>query len=589
MQVPTSTRLLAALALACAFPTHATLQEPQQRPQVPGAIRSRITLVPLDVRVLDKDGRPVTDLRESDFTVLEDGVPQKIGHFAFHTLTPGTAGPARPALRKALDASIEEPSHRTFLLVMGRGRLDGWAGAYEGAIRFLREQVLPQDKVAIAAWNRATDFTTDHVRLATLLDRLRRKHNGLELKMQLRESGLEAVYGSKSLPPRLQADVDAIFDDEELRPRELAAVRIRDEEGYENAMRRQFEEHMEMMLGERNGLSDPRFDEFFRASALAQSTLSMLYSSIEYLKYFDGEKHLVLMNEGGIYLPRAEDDEGLAATASDARVAVHSVLTGGTQAFGRFAELDGLPGLGGPAGGLRLSAATEAAVANGPLGPHAGLFAVSTMRTFATRSGGFFSTTKRVSEVFDRIDAATRAQYVIGYYPASGDWDGDYRKIEVKVNRPGVSVMSRRGYFATDQLVPFDRRQFLTHSRIAAAGDSTHALDDIRMTIAPRVERGEVIVDATIDPSRLPMAPVDGLRSGEVDLAIFVGDRDEDVIGEKWQKVSLKLGEQPYQRAVAGGIRVTVRVPVKGQPRYVKAIVYDYASDLVGTATARIR
>jgi hypothetical protein len=29
---------------------------------VPGAFRSRITLVPVDVRVLDRNGKPITDL-----------------------------------------------------------------------------------------------------------------------------------------------------------------------------------------------------------------------------------------------------------------------------------------------------------------------------------------------------------------------------------------------------------------------------------------------------------------------------------------------------------------------------------------------
>ncbi|MEX2662867.1 MAG: hypothetical protein WD227_13130 [Vicinamibacterales bacterium] len=44
--------------------------------------RGRVALVPVDVRVLDRQGRPVADLRQADFTILEDGVPQTIGHFA---------------------------------------------------------------------------------------------------------------------------------------------------------------------------------------------------------------------------------------------------------------------------------------------------------------------------------------------------------------------------------------------------------------------------------------------------------------------------------------------------------------------------
>ncbi|MEX2273527.1 MAG: permease prefix domain 1-containing protein [Vicinamibacterales bacterium] len=117
----------------------------------------------------------------------------------------------------------------------------------------------------------------------------------------------------------------------------------------------------------------------------------------------------------------------------------------------------------------------QAVVASGPLGANAGLFAVSTMRTFATRSGGFFATTQPAARIFDRIDASTRAHYVLGY------------------------------------------------------------------------------------------------------------------VGETWQKVSLTLGDASYRRAVDGGVAVTVRVPVKGAPRDVKAIVYDDATDLVGSATVKLR
>src|SRR5688572_21857256 len=44
-------------------------------------IRSGIVLVPLDVRVVDRDGNPVTDLTAADFTVYENGIRQEIAHF----------------------------------------------------------------------------------------------------------------------------------------------------------------------------------------------------------------------------------------------------------------------------------------------------------------------------------------------------------------------------------------------------------------------------------------------------------------------------------------------------------------------------
>src|SRR5688572_1357819 len=92
--------------------------------QVPGTIRSGITIVPVDVRVVDRDGRAVTDLKESDFTILEDGVPQTIRQFAMQALTPEPPIPgAKPPLRSSPGADAGPRRHRTFLIVLGRGRL----------------------------------------------------------------------------------------------------------------------------------------------------------------------------------------------------------------------------------------------------------------------------------------------------------------------------------------------------------------------------------------------------------------------------------------------------------------------------------
>ena len=45
-----------------------------------------------------------------------------------------------------------------------------------------------------------------------------------------------------------------------------------------------------------------------------------------------------------------------------------------------------------------------------------------------------------------RIDAETSDYYVLGYYSSNSDPSKRVRAIEVKVNRPSITVASRRAY-----------------------------------------------------------------------------------------------------------------------------------------------
>ncbi len=129
---------------------------PQER--VPGTIRVRVTLVPIDIIVTDKDDRPVTDLRQEDFTVIEDGVRQNIAHFSFQALTAIPVDPSAPTkglLRKIPVAELTPETRRTFLIVLGRGRLQHPSRGIDGLLTFVRKDLLPQDLVAVLAYNRA--------------------------------------------------------------------------------------------------------------------------------------------------------------------------------------------------------------------------------------------------------------------------------------------------------------------------------------------------------------------------------------------------------------------------------------------------
>ena len=166
MRTPFAKRLgvvCASGVLALATTSAAIRQDP---PQTRPVFRAGATLVPVDVRVVDKSGKPVTDLTQADFAVFEDGVRQEVHHYSTQALAAQPAPADSRLLRRAgPPVAIAPQDHRVFLILIGRGNLTGPSNGVEGVLHLVRDRLLPQDRVAVLAWNRATDFTTDHARI----------------------------------------------------------------------------------------------------------------------------------------------------------------------------------------------------------------------------------------------------------------------------------------------------------------------------------------------------------------------------------------------------------------------------------------
>src|SRR5262245_25904919 len=186
--------------------------------QQPPTVRSRTTLVPIDVRVVDSNGKPITDLKKEDFAVLENGSPQTIRLFATRAITaeaPSATVPVNEPLPpwRELTAGAEPSlaNARVFVIAFGRGRLQAPARGVDASMAFVRDRLLPQDRVAVMAWNRATNFTTDRAGILTLLERFKKDHLKIEADLRQYFSGLRAVFSSGEIPPAIQAEIDAVF------------------------------------------------------------------------------------------------------------------------------------------------------------------------------------------------------------------------------------------------------------------------------------------------------------------------------------------------------------------------------------------
>jgi VWFA-related protein len=570
-----------------------------QTPQSPQVFRGATTLVPVDIRVLDRDGKPVTDLTQSDFTLLENGVPQAIRHFSTQGLTAQTSGAADSLAPRAAQADAISPQHRRiFLLVLARGRLQGVRMGIDGMLHFVRERLLPQDLVAVLAWNRATEFTTDHARIADVLERFKHAHEGLEAKMDLRFGDLAGLYGSKDIPASLQRDIDAVFGGASTRGLRSVQPGVSPNEKRVNEdTRRTTDTLLSPAPQVTGGETDPErrdaaLDEFVGSSAQTMQDLGNLYVGVEYLRRIEGEKHLVFVSASGLALPRAEDDLDLVSAASNARVVIDYIHISGTSMSPSQAMFE-VKTQSVSRGGRPPVAPTPTAQTDQKEKTEMWKFA--TARTLSEQTGGHFFANRfsNVAADMDHIDEATRSGYILGYYPSNPAMDGKYRQIAVRVNRPGLTVLYRHGYFATKTVEAFNLRRITTYSRIAAAANYPRAVSDIKVQATASMPKTaelplRVLLDIRIDPARLTFTKRNGRNVKSIELAIFLVDGEDHLVGQTWKPVELTFTDDRFQSVMRDGVTIGLAITVTAPPKSVKTVVYDPAADLIGSTIVKV-
>jgi VWFA-related protein len=546
---------------AFAAVTVAIAPQQEQRP----VFRSETTLVPVTVTVTDQQGRPVTGLTKSDFTVFENGRPREIVTFYPQMLTPGPAVEPSMAIARARETGITPSTRRTFVIVLGFGRIQGPTKAFDGAIKFVREHLLPQDVVSVMLLHRATALTTDHRALEDLLVRYKKEHERIvgDINAFIRGTRFPGVCGGPPIPAEMLAGFDRDLFTGILPPTSIRST-------------------IDLLLGmgvgaptgEKPWQQQQTFRDLLRdlekscANLIDVVVLSdriKLFAAIEYLRYVDGDKHVVVL--GGPYgiAPNADVAKVIAARANDARVTVDVVSTRGTGSAGR-------------SGGRFVISGCDAC------------------RDVAERTGGSYTSLDYMDKALAKIDGRTRSSYLLGYTPVNTTLDGTYRQVRVEVNRPKVTVSHRYGYFASEEPAPLDVKDLVAGSRgdaaVALGADATDfsisAVVTLPTATPTTAAPAEVSVDITVDLSVIPLEMVGGFRTGELDVSLYSGDAKQKVIGQAQERWALRADAPTYAAWLAKGLTRTMKVPVSAVPKYVKVVVYDRQTDRVASKTITI-
>jgi len=385
-------------------------------------LRVQTNVVLVDVRVTDRHGNPVTNLTQDDFRVFEDGVAQKISSFSLENVgelasaTGENGAPAIVDLSKlptiASPAQVHRmvQDHRLIVLFfdLSSMQVDDLLRAVKAAENFERKQMTPADLVAIATYSSdlrvVQNFTNDRDEL----------HKALE-GIRVGESASLAAQG------------------------EIGAA------GGTNA---NGEEVVTQDTSEAFTPDETEFNIFNTDEKLAA-----LESLADLLRGIPGRKSVIHFSSG-VQRTGVENQAQLQATTDAANRANVSFYT---------VDATGLVGL--PPGGDATSASpsgtalfTGSAVSSQFSNLEGGR---ETLAALAADTGGrTFYDMNDFAPAFTDIQADNSTYYLLGYTPSDTRSDGRFRRIRVQVNRPGVKVQARPGYYA-----PKNFRQFTAEDK----------------------------------------------------------------------------------------------------------------------------
>jgi hypothetical protein len=180
------------------------------------------------------------------------------------------------------------------------------------------------------------------------------------------------------------------------------------------------------------------------------------------------------------------------------------------------------------------------------------------------------------------------------YYPDNKKWDGQFRTIEIKSSKPGMSLRYREGYYALDpEKVNKENSEAVgeTFSRSlqldapAAAGLLFQA-----QVLPPSAKNGKVVVNFHVDPQSIAFERKEGgLESAKLSCAVWAYGKDKGKPTMSNGTVNANLTETEFKQIQQQRFLPCNReLELKPGTYSLRMGVLDRASNKIGTASAQV-
>ena len=455
----TCTVLILVFSLINVSLTKALCQRPADKEQDIEKVVVGTNEVVLDAVVKDKKGRAVKDLTAADFQISEDGVPQEVRSFRLVTRelaplnernddnNPGNAKPGgnaannQPENTKTPDAarpasSLKGPIHfgalalvydrlspnarsiarQASLSYIDGMRRDDFVGVFgiDLSLRVLHRFTNDEDKIRAAIEKALSHSSSTYASATDQISDLQDQQGGLQNQL---DTGIQGA-GAGNDP---SATVGAAAAQQQF-----------------NAMTLDIAQGFERMEHNQKGTA----------------TIEGLLAIIDGMKNLPGRKAMIFFSEG-ITLPTnvMSHFRSVISNANRANVSIYAVDAAGLRAESSDSQA------GKAMTRLGQARARTAGSNSDPFGSmmqdlerNEDLMRSnpdSALGDLASETGGaLISNTNDPGPKLRQVDEDLHSYYLLTYTPKNSNYDGRFRQISVKVNRSGIDVQARKGYYA---------------------------------------------------------------------------------------------------------------------------------------------
>ncbi|HMG86139.1 MAG TPA: VWA domain-containing protein [Terracidiphilus sp.] len=232
------------------------------------------------------------------------------------------------------------------------------------------------------------------------------------------------------------------------------------------------------------------------------------------------------------------------------------------------------------------------------------------MEQIARDTGGkaFFNTNGFRAAIASAIQNG-ESYYTIGYVPESKKFDGDFRKIKVKLDNSKYDLEYRPGYYADPPDKPgsllFNQASLMTAATLHGGPLSTQVLFQTRILPATDPEFKEVnfpagpagelsaslkgpahryIVDLVVDPHTVIFdSSGDGTRTGSIEFTLVAYDPDGKRLNLMDRATKFSLNSSQYAQLMKTGIPVRMALDLSAEEQSLRIAVHDILGVRVGS------